>query len=201
MFARVSLLVLLGAARAAAQYSPYVADLMAHGGRDNALYVDADATSSAHELTHYVNGLLRERAGGGWGAFYCYGGLRWHLREPRVTLRDVVARIPQRGPLYGLVAGQCADPGGVYNGMPITGWNSQPLYILDELTAYTNGAIAGRAAGSPEWQHQARCAGELSYYAKVLAGVVQQGDPYYPDLGQLVAFIRWNDARLASLSY
>lgn len=168
-------------------YGPVLTDLECHGGPNNATYRDAaDSTSWGHELTHYVNSLIRNSLGdNGINGFYVLDDRCIVLHEPHFTLSEVARRVTQRGPIYGL-----------YLGSQLADWNAHPTYILDEMIAYSNGALAGSFTGSDQWRYQRQCAQELSGYAKVLIQTIDQLDPGYVDRQQLVNFIYWNDNRL-----
>lgn len=175
---------------AAGNYGTVLTDLEAHGGPNNATYRDAsDATSWGHELTHYVNSLIRNSLGdNGINGFYVLNDRCMVLHEPHFTLSDVARRVTNRGPSFGL-----------YLGSQLGDWNAHPTYILDEMIAYSNGALAGSYTGSDQWQYQRKCAAEMSSYAKVLIQTVKQLDPNYQDLPQLIAFVDWNDQRLKGM--
>lgn len=97
----------------------------------------ADASSrytTAHECTHGINNDLRLGSGDwqGKNGFYLGQDRAIILDEPKIRKRDVVPFIPEslRSARYNLyVLGQSE-------------WDSKPLYLFDEGTAYINGAWA-----------------------------------------------------------
>jgi hypothetical protein len=97
-----------------------------------------DYVGRGHYAGHGINAHARSAHGRGTNtdnAAYYPGGWTFIAPEPsRFTLSDVIRRT--RTPL----------PGG---STPVRYWNRQPLYILDELAAYTCGTIAGIEAGRP----------------------------------------------------
>ena len=120
------------------------------------IYRDADRVTWAHEQTHHLNSVVRNRyAGTGrTNAAYCFGGQAQVLPEPRgLTLSAVARAVTSRGSLYALYLVQQQRD-----------WNNEPLYICDELSAYTNGAAVGI-----ELSHRSRAAGSLSQ-AREMAG-------------------------------
>ena len=76
-------------------------------------------------------------------------------------------------------------------------WNAQPLYLLDEWTAYIHGAIAARQLGHLEDTNGTRAfAVEMERYCQIMLYVVAERDPDYPDMEELEKFIFWNSERL-----
>lgn len=116
----------------------------------------------AHETTHGLNSRIRNSRGGTGqvNAAYLYGGHALVLPEPPLTLTEVARAVPRRwrGRIYGLyMVEQAGD------------WNNEPLYVLDELSAYINGAVSCIQAGrndhlSSDLVHAA----EMQRYAIVL---------------------------------
>ena len=90
----------------------------------------SDAGGWAHETIHALNSRLRNAAGPGMNAAYFYGCGAVVLREPPITLAQVAAAVTKRGQLYDTYFVQMR-----------VGWNNQPLFLLDEMSAYLAGAI------------------------------------------------------------
>jgi hypothetical protein len=154
----------------------------------------------AHESTHAINSRIRNAAAPNsvFNAFFVGHGTACILREPRVPLSAIAQFVPAelRGPtsfnLY-LVrqAGQ---------------WNDQPLYVLDEWTAYVNGAAVGldnatrdnaTRGGQPE-PCELQQAIEFCGYATALLLAVERLDPAYPDEDKksLQEFVAWQCERV-----
>lgn len=108
----------------------------------------------------------------GINGFYVGDGVAYLLEEPDVTLADVAEFVSVRGwrfPLYFVEQRRH--------------WNDRPLYVLDELTAYTWGArvaVDDARAGRPLERTDAvsGCL-EFAVYAMALADCVEARDPEY----------------------
>lgn len=143
--------------------------------------------TEAHETTHGIHADLRNRAAGTRvNAFYVLDDRALYLREPNVTLADVAARVPKksRGEVFDLYLVQQRKH-----------WNHNPLYILDELVAYTNGAVVGKEEGDDGWQYECARAQEMTKYAWYLILAIEELDPEYAELDKLVEFVNWNNTR------
>lgn len=146
--------------------------------------------NAAHETTHGVNSRIRQTLPSGWNAFFVGQGTAFVLREPRVRLSDVLRFVP--GDLRG---GGCS----LYLQQQQRDWNDQPTYVLDEWTAYTNGAIVGFDIGRPEWMELERAI-EFGGYATALLLAVEDLDPDYADKDALAEFVGWQLSRVCLLS-
>jgi hypothetical protein len=126
----------------------------------NHIYRDSDKITWAHESTHGLASYIRQKySTAGYVAligdkevfksadringFYVLNDRAVTLHEPQGTLTDVANAVPRelRGDVYNLYLKKAASS-----------WNNEPLYLLDEFVAYTNGSatradlkIAGRA--------------------------------------------------------
>jgi thiol-disulfide isomerase/thioredoxin len=154
-------------------------------------YVDRDAITWGHETTHGIASRLRQEAQRPrFNAFYVTGNKAIYLSEPRVRLADVAARVPKemRGDAFALYL----------TGRQLNDWNDCPLYILDEWTAYCNGACVGiERGGHPGYVFScdiAHCL-EFAGYANVLLATIDELDPNHPDKQRLANFIAWQTAR------
>jgi hypothetical protein len=141
-----------------------IADLQSHLSNPG-LYTDSDLVTTAHETTHGVNSELRQQYGK--PCFYALNGKVLSLpHELDTTLSQVAASVPEelrgRGFRLYLIEQQKY-------------WQNQPSYILDELSAYTNGAECSR-------QRQVDAHGEIDFaveclgYAAVLAKLTGDKD-------------------------
>jgi hypothetical protein len=115
----------------------YLSDIESHvdySKLPRANYRSNDQVTWAHESTHAINSVIRNKYGNNTNAIYLLYNDAIVLREPPVTLSDVAKIIPLslRGMSYNL-----------YLKSQTRYWNGQPLYILDELSAYTNGTLVG----------------------------------------------------------
>lgn len=99
-------------------------------------YSSSDRITWAHETTHGINSKVRNaiyKPDESKNAFYVLEGKALVLREPtHITITQVASKIPQQ------------LRGGVYQQYMVNqakGWNDRPLYIMDELSAFTNGSM------------------------------------------------------------
>lgn len=114
--------------------STILADVESHLPAGN-IYRDSDPTTWCHEGTHGVNSYIRNQYGTGTGAinaFYVLNNKAVVVYEPRgLTLSTVARMVPPtcKGRIFDL-----------YLRQQLRDWNEVPTYVLDEWTAYTNGA-------------------------------------------------------------
>lgn len=140
-----------------------------------------DRMTEAHENTHQIHSEIRQRLGPGRNAFYCLNDKVVVFDEPPVRLSDVTKRAT-RGEVYRLYLVDAQR-----------WWNDQPLYVLDEMVAYTNGAIVGKAYRVNGWEYERDRAKELTYYAYVLCDVMKDRGLDDKDIRE---FIHWNYRRI-----
>jgi hypothetical protein len=119
-----------------------------------------DTVGRGHYGGHGINAYLRQKYGRGTNvdnASYMPGGFAFIAPEPsQFTLTDVVRQTNAPMP-----AGNLAIPH----------WNRQPLYILDELSAYTCGTLSGIQAGqshTTRTRFSYKCAKDLLAHAKTM---------------------------------
>lgn len=176
--------------------------LPAKGLTSSATYRDNDPITWTHEATHGVNSLVRNTYapnGSEYNAAYCLNGRAAVIREPRpVTLSEVARMVPAA------LRGQ--QTFNLYLVQQRRYWNDCPLYMLDEWSAYTNGAdqwVQYKKAGR---QHSS--ASELLFtahfaiYSLCMAAAVdasqRKGNLRYDD-SQLKAFLQWQWNRMMNL--
>lgn len=150
---------------------------------------DADRVTYCHELTHQVNARIRNSLGGRVNAFYVGGGRAMILQEPNVRL-ETVAQYVQ--PAYRNSAYQ------LYLVDQRSGWDNQPLYVLDEWTAYCNGSQAARELNADDHGSHER-ASWFCHFADCLIQAVQQHDRTYQQLSALIEFVSWQKQRVSIL--
>lgn len=141
-----------------------------------------DRMTEAHENTHQINSEMRGRLGDGRNAFYCLNDKCIVFREPPVRLSDVAKAVRVRGKVYDLYLVQAQQ-----------WWENEPLYLLDEMVAYTNGAIVGKKYGVNGWEYERDRAQELTYYAYTLCDLMKDRGLDDKDIR---AFIAWNFRRI-----
>jgi hypothetical protein len=88
---------------------------------------------------------------------------------------------------------------GLYLQQQDANWGSQPLYVLDEHSAYINAYAAGLEGGYADPGDLQRAI-EFGGYATALLLAVEDLDPNYADKAALVEFIGWQLARVCLLS-
>lgn len=141
-----------------------------------------DPITWAHEGTHYIDSRhSRDPV----RVLYCLRGRFVRFRHPRISILDVATAVPP------------ALRGGIYKHYLVAQtkwWNDQPLYLLHEWNAYTNGSQVRKELGWEKRGETERHMAEMGVYAAVMISVAETKDPEY-DLGPLVRWIRWNARR------
>jgi len=122
-----------------------------------------------HETTHGINAYLREKNGGtgNVNAFYLLNGNYVVLKEPDVRMSDITDYIPSQ--LRG------TSSYNLYMIQQQSSWNNEPLYIFDELTSYTNGAIVSSQIN----ERGSSNVPEFMAYSLALGKTIEQRDPNY----------------------
>ena len=164
--------------RRASQHAGYLGDIVSRVGSPGT-YMDADLVTSAHECTHDINSDLRQTAGAGMNCCYVLNGWSARLREPKVTLREIAAKVPldKRGRGFQL-----------YMVVQRRDWDNEPLYILDELSAYLNGATVAAELKIPDrFRDSYQSSVEFIGYADILAQSVPADYDAEP-LRKVIAF-------------
>lgn len=134
-------------------------------------YKSNDYIHWAHEGTHGVNSILRNRYPGRINASYMLGGIAMIQQEPRITLKQLSKEIPPnfRSSKLGYstyILGSQYD------------WNNQPLYIADEFSAYCNGTFVGHEHrySYSDVSYSFRLAIEMYGYLKILEKIAPTND-------------------------
>lgn len=151
-------------------------------------YQDADIVTWGHELTHAVNSNIRNLVGGSdtHQGLYLLNGSCVYFSIPKCTLYDVRARITQKGPSYQTY---------LINQMP--DWHRNPLYLLDELQAYTNGTAVGIQAKLYERARGSLASADEFYrYALATRRAIQDLDPTWAELPRFQAYLDHIAAKL-----
>lgn len=143
---------------------------------------DEDLVTWAHEGTH---GIDSRHSRDPVRAFYVLRGRVAKFRHPRLTIKEVAAAVPLklRGRIYKH-----------YMDAQTKWWDEQPLYIVHEWIAYTNGSQVRKELGWAKRGETEAHMAEMGVYVSTLVSLTATKDPAY-DLGPLVTFIRWNVAR------
>lgn len=153
-------------------------------------FVDPDKVTWAHETTHGINNDIRNSKGRGVNAFYVLKDKAAVIPEPRTTIRRVAATIPQilRGFSYQLYLVQQAGD-----------WNNEPLYLMDEWTAYANGAECAIELNKDRVASDLISSHNFNIYCLYLAKCVKEDCPDYDDK-QFKAYLKWGIERVFDLS-
>lgn len=150
----------------------------------------SDKLAFCHELTHQLNNSLRNKKGRGYNCAYVGKGKYVTLKEPNVTLSQVAKNIPREhreNHTYQLYLVQQQQY-----------WNNQPLYILDEWSAYVNTVEYAKQIGR-EYQGSDKFSIEFLVYTYFLVKTIEENDPNYQDLGKLKEFYNWQRERMKNL--
>lgn len=166
-----------------AQLPPSLRCIEARLERNHDLRVE-DQITWAHEGTHYIDARLSRSP---VRAFYCLRGRVARFRNPRISITRVARATPPalRGKIYNTYL---ANPD------KLRVWDDDPLYIVHEWNAYTNGSQVRKELGWDRRGETLAYMAEMGVYVSVLISLTELEDPTY-DLGPLVAFVRWNAAR------
>lgn len=171
---------------------------------NNHIYVSInDKVTWAHETTHGINSVLRNKhskintifktateyrpvyGGGSVNAFYVLKNRYIVIKEPNVKISDIAENIPEslRGRSYDLyLINQQND------------WNDYPLYIFDEWSAYTNGAACHLDLKINDRSDSILSMFNFNVYSICVAMTTKEQDKDYDDK-ELKAFLRWNIER------
>ena len=143
------------------------------------IYKDRDRVTWAHETTHGINARIRNEFKVANG-YYLLDNRGFTLAKSEITLRRLANAVPpsERGPRYSL-----------YLVQQQRWWNDDALYIVDELVAYTNGAIVGKQLGMTQRYKDSRASGQdLLKYVKILSTLTKEIN--YKDQKNLEMLIR-----------
>jgi len=152
-----------------------------------------DPGNWVHELTHRVQAMLRGqmkiRTGIQHNSFYVFNGYAFSVPEPNVTLLQVAAEVSKedQGPEYKHYLKFAAA------------WrNNEPLFVLDEATAYANCVLYQLSVGIPD-QLRATTMLEFLPYTDAVISAVEKHDTEYEQLEQLKAYVAWHRKRAEHL--
>ncbi len=129
------------------------------------IYKNRDRVTWAHETTHGINSRIRNEFKVDNG-YYMLNNVCFVLAKSGITLRRLANTVPidMRGPRYPLYLVQQQK-----------WWNDDALYIVDELVAYTNGAIVGKQLGLDfRCKDSAAIARDLLKYVKILSRLTKE---------------------------
>lgn len=152
---------------------------------------EPNITTYCHEATHQLNSRIRLSVGGRVNAFFvgCDDGHCAVFREPNVTLATVAQYVPRkfRESTYQLYLLDQQQH-----------WNNEPLYILDEWSAYLNGLQCAYELKIDPTSNISKV-NLFCHYADSLVRAVEENDRDYPELSELREFVRWQKERSRNL--
>jgi len=167
-------------------YGKIIDDLEQHSVAKHPMRNKVDPGNWAHELTHFINSKLREP---GDNCFYFLEGRYVRLPEPKITILQVARFVDDahRGTSYDIYFRQSRS------------WVNQPLYLMDEASAYANGLAYHVEAGTKD-NNRVEIANEFVVYSKALLAAVRKLDPEYPKLHELSVLVSWYEKRIKYLT-
>jgi hypothetical protein len=163
-------------------------------------YVDSDKVTWAHETTHGINSVIRNKynsrrtiiktateyrnvvGGGRINAFYVLKNRAVVIEEPNVKINQIAPLIPPslRGRSYNLyLVQQTRD------------WNDFPLYVFDEWVAYTNGAACHLDLKINDRSDSILSMFNFNVYSICVAMAVEKYDSDYDDK-QFKKYLTWS---------
>lgn len=174
----------------------------------NHIYKDSDKITWGHETTHGINSHLRMKfsqgnnasLAGEWtplhdgklvfksyariNGFYVLNDRAVIIKEPATTIRAVAKTVPPslRGDVYNLYLVQQAQS-----------WDDTPLYLVDELSSYTNGSEVRYDLGIQTRSETVLYMLEFTVYSLCIPMASNSDDP------QLKNFLAWQVARTMKL--
>ena len=144
----------------------------------------------AHETTHMINAGLRNslKKGKNINVFYLPTGWACVIEEPNMRKSQVAQFIPSnvRGYRYSTYVTGATE------------WDNQPLYLVDEWSAYINGAMVGiddvnNNRYTDGWTDGVSGCLELSLYCVALSMAIEEYDKdYWNSNDHFKSFMKWN---------
>lgn len=164
------------------------ADVMS---RTNKHFTGHGRDTNAHETTHQIQSEIRNAHGSRVNAFYLLNGKAVICKEPGVKISYVGKFCPQvlrsyRWPLY-------CEQQQQY-------WNNEPLYLVDEWSAYINGCCVSledyQGGVGKENSDAASGVLEMGVYSIAMAMAVEKYDPeYFKNDPQFLPLLRYQWGR------
>jgi hypothetical protein len=151
--------------------------------------------TNAHETVHHIQSVLRNAHGGRVNAFYVLNGKAVICKEPGVKISYVGKFCPRslrsyRWPLY-------CEQQQQY-------WNNEPLYLVDEWSAYVIGCAVSleehQTGRGKENSDAASGTLEMGIYSIAMAMAVEKYDPdYFKNDTQFLPFMKYQWKRAHDL--
>lgn len=141
---------------------------------DTGIMEGEDKVGEGHYGGHGLNSYLRK---GKNNASYMPGGIAFIAPEPiQFTLRDVIAK-----------AGRFPA-----SKLAVNFWDKRPLYVFDELSAYTCGTLSGihaRQTDTTRTKFSYKCAQDLLRTAEAVADLAKEKG--YQDAEHLERYVKY----------
>ena len=164
-------------------------DLECHAKAGHPMRNERDPGNWVHELIHQVNSDIRCKTKANDNAFYLLNNHYVIFKEPKVTLKQVAAMVDKS---------RRTD---TYRGYLVEQqryWNREPLYILDEATAFATSLLYHAMDGSKDESRYTKTL-EFVYFNKVLLAAIKHYDPDYAQLEELEAYIKYHEGRVNTI--
>jgi hypothetical protein len=157
-----------------------------------------NVVTTCHEATHMLNSQIREKLGGGkLNAFYVGKGKCFALPEPDCTLTQARQYVTQfRNSTYQLYFVEQAPDRSMF----VRGWDSSPLYIFDEWSAYINGAQAAKELLGYDPHGTYDRARWFCHYADAVVECIKNHDPDYEHIKELESFVAYQKERTEQIT-
>lgn len=148
------------------------------------IYKDNDFVTYCHETCHGIHSNIRGKYK--TDGYYLFGNAAAIFKSPKVTISQVIPFIRHRGGVFNLYIVQQQRY-----------WNNDPLYILDEWVAYSNGSWVGIELDLKRGE-SLEYALEFNFYVEALKKAIEKHDPNY-NKEELWKFIDWQTRRTFAL--
>lgn len=152
-----------------------------------------DKPNVCHEATHYIISMLRcadDPKNENNDAVYIDHGRYLLFDHPKVTLKQVQTYLTEDERTH------IRDVMETWEN-----WDKEPLYILDEWCAYSNGTICAKEVDAPapriemSRNHMMRC----GVIAEAFIKCIEEHDPSYAQLADLKEFVAWQQVRATTI--
>lgn len=145
--------------------------------------VNPNHRDGPHEDCHYLNSEVRQQYGGtgNINAAYIGNGCAAIFFEPNIKLSHIAVNVPRnlRGSCYNL-----------YLLKQQKYWNNEPLYVLDEWSAYMARERIKQYRDTSQ-SHNLYCIAQFMVYSYVLTDVIRERDKNYKEIEELEDFVRY----------
>jgi hypothetical protein len=170
-------------------YGMLINDLECHAKRGHPMRNEKDPGNWVHELIHQVNSDIRCKTRENDNAFYLLNNQYVIFEEPKVTLKQI-AKMVHKSKRTDTYKGYLVEQQRY--------WNNEPLYIVDEATAFATSLLYHAMDGSKDEARYQKTL-EFVYFNKVLLAAIKHYDPDYAQLEELEAYLKWHEDRVNNI--